>query len=60
MELNKARALALQENWLTVNELRARSDPPLDPVPGHDGEVIPGLERVRQAGLSRVLKEVET
>ncbi len=60
IEVNNARADTLREDFLTVNELRARQDPPLDPIARPDGEIIPGLERVRQAGLSRVFKEVKT
>lgn len=60
IEVNSARADSLREDFLTVNELRARQDPPLDPVPGPDGETIPGLLRLQQSSLSRVLKEVES
>jgi phage-related protein (TIGR01555 family) len=60
IEVNNARADSLREDFLTVNELRARQDPPLNPVPGPDGEAIPGLLRLHQSSLSRVLKEVES
>jgi len=55
IELNKARAIVLYENFMTVNELRARMDPPLPPLEGPDGDVIPGLLRIQQAGLQKIL-----
>jgi len=65
IELNKARSLALCENFMKVNELRARMDPPLDPLkspddqPDPDGDIIPGLLRLKQAAFSQMVKEVQ-
>ncbi len=47
-ELNRARAEDLHAKYMTVNELRARMTPPLDPIKGPEGEIIPGLQKPPQ------------
>jgi len=46
--LSKAQAEEVYSGWLTVNELRARMDPPLDALPGVEGDVVPGLLQKQQ------------
>jgi hypothetical protein len=46
--LNVARTEQVYSSWLTVNELRARMNPPLDPLPDDEGNVIPGLQKPQQ------------
>jgi hypothetical protein len=50
-DLNRARAEDLRGNFLTVNELRARMDPPLPALPEPIGSQIPGLVKAQQAGF---------
>jgi len=50
-DLNRARADDLRSKFLTVNELRARMTPPLDPLKGPEGDVIPGLLKPQQPGF---------
>jgi len=50
-DLNRARAEDLRSKFLTVNELRARMTPPLDPLPGPEGELIPGLLKPQAPGF---------
>jgi len=50
-DLNRARAEDLRSNFLTINELRARMDPPFPPLPEPAGSLIPGLVKAQQAAF---------
>ncbi|MDH5482635.1 MAG: DUF1073 domain-containing protein [Candidatus Bathyarchaeota archaeon] len=60
-DLNRARADDVRSKFLTVNELRARMDPPLDALPSPEGDVVPGLlqkqEPVLQSSKEKEEKE---
>lgn len=44
-ELSKAQAWQIKSNFMTVNEIRAAQDPPLDEIPG--GDIILGLLKMQ-------------
>jgi hypothetical protein len=46
--LNVGRTEQIYASWLTVNELRARMNPPLQPLPSPEGDIIPGLQKPQQ------------
>jgi len=56
-ELSKAQATQLQTNWMTVNEIRAAQDPPLDEIEG--GDLILGLLQKQTVPGSQVIKKEE-
>ena len=56
-ELSKAQATQIKTNWMTVNEIRAAQDPPLDPVPG--GDIILGLLQKQTIPTPQIIKKEE-
>jgi hypothetical protein len=48
VELNRARADDLRSQYMTVNELRARQNPPLKALPDPEGNAIPGSLQKQQ------------
>ena len=50
-QLSIAQALNVRSNWMTLNELRASMDPPLESLPGPQGEIILGLEKLQSQKL---------
>jgi hypothetical protein len=52
-QLSIAQAMSVRSNWMTINEIRASMDPPLDPLPDGDsrGDIILGIEKLQSQKL---------
>jgi phage-related protein (TIGR01555 family) len=50
-QLSIAQTMSVRSNWMTINEIRASMDPPLEPLPGPQGEVVLGLEKLQSQKL---------
>jgi phage-related protein (TIGR01555 family) len=61
VELNRARADDLRSQYMTVNELRARQNPPLKALPEPEGNIIPGsLQKQQPFSQSQNVTEQKT
>jgi phage-related protein (TIGR01555 family) len=52
-QLSIAQAMSVRSNWMTLNEIRASMDPPLESLPEGDlrGDIILGLEKLQSQKL---------
>jgi phage-related protein (TIGR01555 family) len=50
-QLSIAQAMSVRSNWMTLNEIRASMDPPLESLPGPQGEIVLGLEKLQSQKL---------
>ena len=50
-QLSIAQAMSVRSNWMTLNEIRASMDPPLEPLLGLQGEIVLGLEKLQSQKL---------
>lgn len=53
-QLSIAQAMNVRSNWMTINEIRASMEPPLEPLPSPQGDVILGLEKLQQKLMQHV------
>lgn len=53
VELQRAQARNLKAGWMTVDEIRASEDPPLEPLPNGIGHVVLGVKKAEQQPFSQ-------